>query len=49
VSTVLLVVMKFGKAFEKALEDEDIPEEWRPAAIQYKRLKVTKEILTCSY
>jgi hypothetical protein len=32
--------MKFGKSFEKQLEDDDIPEEWRAAAIKYKSLKV---------
>lgn len=32
--------MKFGKTFEKALEEEDIPEEWKAAAIKYKSLKV---------
>ncbi|ORY84449.1 SPX domain-domain-containing protein [Protomyces lactucae-debilis] len=31
--------MKFGKSFEKQLEDEDIPAEWRAAAIKYKSLK----------
>lgn len=34
--------MKFGKSFEKALEDEDLPEEWKAAAIKYKSLKVTR-------
>lgn len=33
--------MKFGKTFEKALEAEDLPEEWKAAAIKYKSLKVS--------
>lgn len=32
--------MKFGKTFEKTLEEEDIPDEWKAAAIKYKSLKV---------
>ncbi|CCG81305.1 RING-14 protein [Taphrina deformans PYCC 5710] len=36
--------MKFGKSFEKALEDEDLPEEWKAAAIKYKSLKVVLEL-----
>ncbi|OLL24683.1 putative RING finger protein, partial [Neolecta irregularis DAH-3] len=31
--------MKFGKTLEKALEEDDIPEEWKTAAINYKALK----------
>lgn len=34
--------MKFGKTFEKALEEEDIPDEWKAAAIKYKSLKVRR-------
>ena len=34
--------MKFGKTFEKELEDEDIPEEWKQTAIKYKSLKVVQ-------
>ena len=32
--------MKFGKSFEQALEEENFPEEWVSASIQYKQLKV---------
>lgn len=31
--------MKFGKTFEQALQEEGIPDEWKSAAIKYKRLK----------
>ncbi len=31
--------MKFGKTFEKSLEDHHIPEEWIVSSIQYKPLK----------
>jgi len=36
--------MKFGKSFEKALDDEDLPDEWRAAAIKYKSLKVFVQV-----
>jgi len=32
--------MKFGKAFELALEEENFPDEWVSASIKYKQLKV---------
>ncbi|KAK9448483.1 SPX domain-containing protein [Limtongia smithiae] len=31
--------MKFSKVFQQLLDEEQIPSEWRPAAIQYKALK----------
>ncbi|BFZ56337.1 hypothetical protein PYCC9005_003382 [Savitreella phatthalungensis] len=31
--------MKFGKTFELALQDQDIPDAWKAAAIKYKTLK----------
>ncbi|BFZ59145.1 hypothetical protein YB2330_000149 [Saitoella coloradoensis] len=42
--------MKFGKSFERQLEEEDIPVEWRSAAIQYKALKkcINKVVLELS-
>lgn len=40
--------MKFGKSFEKALADEDLPEEWKSAAIQYKSLKARRLVLHLS-
>ncbi|KAG5357446.1 Transcriptional regulator of form adherence 3 [Yarrowia sp. C11] len=38
--------MKFAKKLQQTLEEEDIPQEWRTAAIQYKALKkcITKVV-----
>ena len=33
--------MKFGKSFDRALEEESFPKEWVSASIQYKQLKVS--------
>jgi hypothetical protein len=32
--------MKFGKSFERELEEGGFPKEWISASIQYKQLKV---------
>lgn len=31
--------MKFAKVFQQALSENDLPEDWREKAIQYKKLK----------
>jgi len=35
--------MKFAKSFEHVLAEEDFPEEWVSASIQYKQLKVSSK------